>query len=100
MPGDCGGPLAGYGTPMASLSLQHWLAARGTALDEIEDAHRHVGGSGPGRRYATQQINQAYAVLLASQFQGFCRDLHTECVEHVVGTIHNPTVGKMADDAL
>ncbi|HEY1862014.1 MAG TPA: HEPN domain-containing protein, partial [Gemmataceae bacterium] len=31
-------------------------------------------------RYATQQINQAYAVLLSSHFQGFCRDLHTECV--------------------
>jgi hypothetical protein len=53
-------------------------------LDEIEIAHRSVGGSGPGRRYATQQINQAYAVLLSAQFQAFCRDLHTECVIHLV----------------
>jgi hypothetical protein len=36
---------------------------------------------------ATQQINQAYTVLLASQFQGFCRDLHSECVDYLVATV-------------
>jgi hypothetical protein len=56
---------------MPSLSYQYWSTARAASLDEIESAHRSVGGSGPGRRYATQQINQAYALLLASQFQGF-----------------------------
>ena len=35
------------------------------------------------RRYATQQINQAYTVLLMSQFQKYCRDLHTEAIEHI-----------------
>ena len=39
---------------------------------------------GRGRRYATEQVNHAYAVLLSSHFQGFCRDLHTECVDHIV----------------
>jgi hypothetical protein len=72
---------------MPSLSLQHWLTARAAALDEIESAHQLIGGTGPGRRYATQQINQAYAVLLASQFQGFCRDLHTECTDHLVRAV-------------
>lgn len=57
------------------------------ALDEIENAHQSVGGSGRGRRYATQQINQAYAVLLSSQFQGFCRDLHSECADFVAAQI-------------
>jgi hypothetical protein len=70
---------------MPSLALSHWFAERSAALvDEIENAHHSVGGTGPGRRYATQQINQAYAVLLSSQFQGFCRDLHTECADCVV----------------
>ncbi|HEX2210206.1 MAG TPA: hypothetical protein VHG93_21195 [Longimicrobium sp.] len=32
-----------------------------------------------------QQMNQAYVVLLLSQFQRFCRELHEECVEHLVG---------------
>jgi hypothetical protein len=53
------------------------------ALDEIEAAHRAVSSLRRGRRYAAQQINQAYVVLLSSQFQRFCRDLHVQCVEHV-----------------
>jgi hypothetical protein len=54
---------------------------RARALDEIAHAHAAVGGTARGRRYATQQINRAYAVMLASHFQGFCRDLHSECVD-------------------
>src|SRR5436305_1157914 len=65
---------------MPSVAFQNWASARAAALDEIEYAHRTVGGTGPGRRYLTQQLNQAYAVMLSAQFQGFCRDLHAECV--------------------
>ncbi len=46
---------------------------------------RAVGVTGRGRWYATQQINQAYVMLLASHFQGFCRDLHSESIEFLVG---------------
>ena len=75
---------------MPSKSYREWLSTRAKALDEIEAAHASVGGSGPGRRYATQQLNQAYAVLVASQFQGFCRNLHTECVALLVAHINPP----------
>jgi hypothetical protein len=71
---------------MPSHSLVRWSRERSDALDEIENAHESVGGIGRGRRYATQQINQAYATLLSGQFQGFCRDLHSECIDHVVAT--------------
>ncbi len=69
---------------MPSSSYRRWTTIRANALDEIAQAHAAVGGTKRGRRYATQQVNQAYAMLLASQFQGFCRDLHTECVDHLV----------------
>ncbi len=69
---------------MPSRALHFWLRDRSRALDEIEQAHRSLGGTGPGRRYATQQINHAYAVLLSAQFQGFCRDLHDDCAAHLV----------------
>src|ERR1700682_682286 len=69
---------------MPSISLQKWQESRRLELDEIVEAHRAVGGSGRGRRHATQQVNHAYAVLLSSQFQGFCRDLHSECTQHIV----------------
>jgi hypothetical protein len=61
-----------------------WNTERAEALDEIENAHAVVGGSERGRRYATQQINYSYVALLSSHFQGFCRDLHSECIERIV----------------
>ena len=42
-----------------------------------------------------QQINQAYAVLLAAQFQGFCRDLHSECADHFVAGVADPDLREM-----
>ena len=69
---------------MPSLSLQKWMTERAAALDQMESAHKLIGGAGPGRRYAMDQINHAYAALLSSHFQGFCRDLHTECVDQVI----------------
>jgi hypothetical protein len=79
---------------MPSISYREWMTTRANALDEIEAAHASVGGTGRGRRYATQQINQAYAVLVASQFQGFCRELHTESVASVMAFINPPAMVK------
>lgn len=73
---------------MPSNSLVNWNSDRSDALDEIRDAHQTVGGTGRGRRYTTMQINHAYTMLLSSQFQGFCRDLHSESVDHIVRVIH------------
>ena len=70
-----------------SAALQTWLTDANGALDEIAAAHVAVGGGARGRRYATQEINHAYAVLLSSQFQRYCRDLHTESVAHVVNAV-------------
>lgn len=69
---------------MPSRSLRRWMEDAGAALDRMEHAHHAVGGSSPGRRYATQQINQSYLVMLSSHFQQFCRDLHTEAVDHLL----------------
>jgi hypothetical protein len=80
---------------MPSRSSDHWFTSRSVSLNEIEHAHRSVGGAGPGRRTATQQINQAYAVLLSSQFQGFCRDLHTECADFVIRSVPAPDLRAM-----
>jgi hypothetical protein len=72
---------------MPSISLINWQTRRTRALDEIESARNSVRGAGRGGQYATQQINRAYVVLLSSEFQGFCRDLHSEAVEHLARTI-------------
>src|SRR5947209_3866120 len=85
---------------MPSLSLEKWLAERGIALDDLENAHRLVRGSGSGARAVTQQINQAYAVLLSAQLQGFCRDLHSECADHLVMPVADPDLREMLRDNL
>lgn len=72
---------------MPSLSLKYWNETAAIALDRMESAHRAVGGTGRGRRYATQQINQSYLMLLSSHFQQFCRSLHSEAAVHLVGGI-------------
>jgi hypothetical protein len=72
---------------MPSRSLQHWEHQRCRDLDELEKAHRSLGGNLRGRRYATQQVNHGYLLLLSSQFQGFCRDLHSECIDFLVTQI-------------
>jgi hypothetical protein len=77
---------------MPSRSLVAWNTAGAKALNDIESAHRAVGGFGRGRRYATEQINHAYLVLLAGQFQRFCRDLHSEAIDHIANGIGVPPI--------
>lgn len=64
-----------------------WCSERVASLDEIEQAHARVAGTDRGRRFTTQQINRAYAVILSSQFQAFCRDLHSESVDHLINAV-------------
>jgi len=68
---------------LPSRSLQRWQTESSAALDQIENAHAAVGGNLRGRRYATLQINHAYLVMVSSHFQRFCRDLHTEAIDHL-----------------
>lgn len=68
---------------MPSLALKRWRTDRTASLDEIENVHRAVLGSSAPRRAAMQQLNLAFTLLLSAEFQGFCRNLHTECAAAV-----------------
>lgn len=71
---------------MSSLAYTMWQNDRCKELDDIDSAHAAMIAAGASRR-ATQQVIQSYALLLSAQFQGFCRDLHTECVHRFVQSI-------------
>jgi len=77
-----------------------WRTDAWAAFDEIEYAHRAVGGAKPGRRFLTQQINYAYAMLLAARFQGFARALHTQTVDAIADGTHNATYRKLLRESL
>jgi hypothetical protein len=66
-----------------SAALERWNGERVQRLDEVEAVHTRLG-KGRGRRWFTEQLNRGYLLLLASEFQGFCRDLHTGGTEFVV----------------
>jgi hypothetical protein len=70
---------------MPSISYRRWRTTRRAAPDRVQDAHTTVHGA--GRREATRQINHGYAVLLAAEFQGYCRELHSEAVRHFVANL-------------
>lgn len=61
-----------------SRSLDNRDSKQLARLAELEDAHAAVGGTKPGRRYSTTQINHASVVAIAAEFQAFCRNLHSE----------------------
>lgn len=63
---------------MTSAALAGWQEERAERLAQLVDAHQSVGGSGPGRRVGTEQLNWALILRVASEFQGFARQLHTE----------------------
>ena len=48
------------------------------------DIHGKVTGSGAGRRWDAEYLNGAIIARIVAEFQGFCRDLHDEAVDHVV----------------
>jgi len=73
---------------MASGAHESWTTARRARLDELYAAHSAVGGTGPGRRTATEQLNWALALRLASEFQGYVRDLHDEATDVLVARAH------------
>ncbi len=77
---------------MSSKALNRWQTVRLQALAEVENAHRAVGGTGPGRRYATSRLNRAYIVLLAAEWQGFCRELHSEAADAVANAVQDPAL--------
>ncbi len=61
-----------------------WEGESAQRLEELFEAHRRIGGTGPGRRYATKQIDASLILQLAAHFQLFCRDLHSEAADALV----------------
>src|SRR5262245_2722193 len=75
---------------MPSISYRQWRTVRAAELEEIAQAQAKGTRTRRRGRARAQQLNRAFAVLLAGHFQGFCRNLHTECVDHLINTLAPP----------
>lgn len=81
---------------MPSGALISWSGDRSDRLDQLISAHAAMGGSGPGRRWRTEQVNWALVLRLAGEFQGYCRDLHDDAVDFfVLSASQNPQVSSV-----
>lgn len=69
---------------VASQALAIWRTNSSEKLDELIAAHASVGGTAPGRRYATEQLNASLIVQIAAHFQLYCRNLHSEAAQVLV----------------
>lgn len=69
---------------MPSAACANWTGDRANRLDQLISAHGAMGGSGPGRRWRTEQVNWALVLRLAGEFQGYCRDVHDDAVDFFV----------------
>lgn len=83
-----------------SKSLTRWEAGGQEAFTEIENAHSAIEGTGRGRRFATQQVNYAFATSLAAQFQTYCRALHSEVTQVLVAGIGDPALARVLEGRL
>ncbi|MGH3681941.1 MAG: hypothetical protein ACRDT2_17030, partial [Natronosporangium sp.] len=72
---------------MPSIALHDWRTRRADRLTRLQAAHATVGGTGPGRRWLTEELNHALVLRLAAEFQGFARDLHTEAAKAVAASL-------------
>jgi hypothetical protein len=70
-----------------------WFGNRQARIDQLLEAHRTIGGSGPGRRWRTEQLNWALTLRLAGEFQGFARELHDVAVDHIVAVVAGGNTG-------
>jgi hypothetical protein len=85
---------------MSSSAYQDWIGARRAKIDQLFSAHALIGGSRPGRRWQTEQLNWSITFRLAGEFQGFARELHSQAVDFMENSIAstNPALAKVVSN--
>jgi hypothetical protein len=72
---------------MPSNSLLAWRTDRRPRLDLIEAQNLALAATPSPDPRAIDENLRGFVMLLSAHFQGFCRDLHTECVQAVTGAL-------------
>jgi len=75
---------------MPSRSLQHWRNDRQQRLTEVDLHCAALALLTPPNVLLAEESLRGYVLLLSGHFQGFCRDLYTECAQTLLANV--PTV--------
>jgi len=72
---------------MPSISLATWLATRIPNLVHVDTQCAACVAAVPPNAPLIDENLRAYVLLLSAHFQGFCRDLHTECAQIIASKV-------------
>lgn len=53
-------------------------------VDRLLGIHTEIGGDTPGRKYDLEVLNKSGIVLITAIWEGFCEDLASEGLDHIV----------------
>jgi hypothetical protein len=73
---------------MPSDALLDWQTVRLPSLQNVEADCIHLEALHAAIPDRAQEYIRSYAVLLNAEFQGFCRELHSECAQRLVDSIN------------
>lgn len=73
-----------------------WTTTRSADIDRVFDIHHKLTGRAAGRRHDAEHLLGAIVARLVAEFQGYCRDVHDEAVDHVVGCLGITDPGLLA----
>lgn len=73
---------------MPSDALIAWQTVRLPRLHDFESDCLHLQSLHPANPDRVQDHIRSYVILLSSEFQDYCRDLHTECTDRLVDAVH------------
>jgi hypothetical protein len=71
-------------------SLLQWQGDRLPRLDFVDAQVTAITTANPPNPQLIDENLRGYVMLISAHFQGFCRDLHTECVQAVANAVPAP----------
>ncbi len=72
---------------MPSAALTHWQNDRTSRLNEVDAHCAAVGALAPPNLTFLDETLRGFVLHLSAHFQGFCRDLYTECSQIWIAAI-------------
>ena len=72
---------------MPSNSLVQWQNSRLPRLNFVDAQNVTLATAAPPNPQLVDENLRGFVMLISAHFQGFCRDLHTECVQAVANAV-------------
>jgi hypothetical protein len=77
---------------MPSASLLNWRNVRLPSLGHVDAQCAASLAAAPPNAALIDENLRGNVLLLSAHFQGFCRDLHTECIQIIVSRVRRPSL--------